>query len=320
MKISVIIPAYNAEQYIAKAIESCLEQTIPPDEIIVADDCSTDRTAEIAAGFPAPVRLLRLEKNSGVPVARNRAVEASTGDWLAFLDADDWFLPRKLELQRRCIAENPNAVVVYCKVRMQFADGTERDCVFVPPEAICWWLRYACPPIVSAAMVRRDAFESVGKWSPEHRSAEDWDLWLKVAERYPSAAFAAVPETLTMYRQVSGSLSADKLRIFKEENIPLIETRSLYRTAGLKRLLLRRKILAYHYFDMATILREQGSDQYFSHILTSLALWPLPFPRVMLPLKRYKFAAVMLAQHLGWWPNAFRSGNQVPIGHHNHGG
>jgi glycosyltransferase involved in cell wall biosynthesis len=113
MKISVIIPAWNAERYIAKAIESCLRQTFPPHEIVVVDDASTDSTAEVAESFPSPVQVIRLAENMGVSVARNRGVQASTGDWLAFLDADDWFLPEKLDAQRRCALEHEHAVLIY---------------------------------------------------------------------------------------------------------------------------------------------------------------------------------------------------------------
>ena len=124
VKFSVIIPAYNAERYIRKAVESCLGQTYAPYEIIVIDDASTDSTAAIAESFPSPVRVIRLAKNSGVSVARNRGVEASTGDWLAFLDADDWFLAEKLELQRRCALKNENAVLIYTRF-LSSLDGVE---------------------------------------------------------------------------------------------------------------------------------------------------------------------------------------------------
>ncbi|MGB0064624.1 MAG: glycosyltransferase [Terracidiphilus sp.] len=302
MKISVIIPAYNAEPYLAEAIASCLEQTEPADEIVVADDGSTDRTAEIAKQFSSQVKLVRLEKNCGLPSARNRAIEASTGDWLAFLDADDWFLPRKLELQRRSIQENPNAVLVYSGFRLRFPDGSERDGEFVPPGELHWRLRYHCPFQPCSVMLRRDAFNVLGGFDPDRRRCEDWDLWLRLASRFSADAFAAVPEPLVAYRQTPGSLSSNAMRMYEAKAV-IIESRSLYRTSGLNRFLLRRRLHAFNRYDAAVALREQGSAEYLNFVLSSLLLWP--FPDRMLPLARYKTAAVMFLQSCRLWPNPF---------------
>lgn len=96
--VSVIIPAYDEEAFVAEAIESCLAQTYPRVETIVVDDGSTDRTAEIAAGYDE-VELIRLRPNRGLPAARNAGVAASNGEILAFLDADDVMLPERLRIQ-----------------------------------------------------------------------------------------------------------------------------------------------------------------------------------------------------------------------------
>src|ERR1035438_8408874 len=106
MRISVIIPAHNTEDYIGKAIESCLSQIYSPAEIIVVDDGSTDGTPAKAESFPSPVRVIRLPKNLGVSAARNRGAESARGDWLALVDSDDWVLPELFERQRRCALEN----------------------------------------------------------------------------------------------------------------------------------------------------------------------------------------------------------------------
>ncbi len=303
MKISVIIPAYNAEPYIAQAIESCLQQTEPAEEIVVLDDGSTDRTAEVAERFSGRVRVVRLGKNSGLPTARNRAIEASTGDWLAFLDADDWFLPRKLELQRRCIQQNPNAVLVYSAFRLRFPDGSEQDGKFVPPSDLHWRLRYHCPFQPCTVMLRRDAFDTVGGFDPAYPRCEDWDLWLRIADRFSTDVFAAVPEPLAAYRQTPGSLSSSTVRMYKAKTA-VIDSRSLYRTSGVSRFLLRRRIHAFNHYDAAVEFREHGSTGFLGFILTSLLLWP--FPGRMMPLARYKTAAVMFMQSFGWWPNNFR--------------
>lgn len=105
-RFSVVIPAYNAAATLARAIESVRAQTWPAHEIIVVDDGSQDATAEIAAGFGETVTLIR-QANSGVSVARNAGAAAASGDWLAFLDADDWYAPDRLKWHAEWIAEDP---------------------------------------------------------------------------------------------------------------------------------------------------------------------------------------------------------------------
>ncbi|MCP5278335.1 MAG: glycosyltransferase family 2 protein [Thiobacillus sp.] len=104
-RFSVIIPAYNAEAFVARAIDSVLAQTWPAHEILVVDDGSVDKTAEVVAGYGERVRYLR-QDNAGVSAARNAGARAATGDWLAFLDADDWYYPDRLKWHADWIAQD----------------------------------------------------------------------------------------------------------------------------------------------------------------------------------------------------------------------
>jgi len=292
MKISVIIPAYNAEQYIRTAIESCLSQTYPPCDIIVIDDGSTDGTAAVAESFPSPVHVIRLPQNSGASVARNRGIQASTGDWIAFLDADDWFLPEKLERQRRCVLQNQQAVLAYTGWSIIALDGVESPGRFKPPEALLPMLRFRCNLHLASVILRREAFDSVGGFNPSLLVTEDWDLWLRLAARYSVQLFVAVPEPLVVYRRVAGSLSSNTMRFF-HERIPIMESNSLFAITGVSRFLWRQRILAYNYYDTAESLREEGSLSYLSFMLKSFVLWP--FPCVAMP-NRWKVAIVMAMQ------------------------
>jgi hypothetical protein len=111
MRISVIIPAYNVELFIKETVESVLDQTCPVSELIVVDDGSTDRTADIAESFGGPVHVLR-QDNAGASVARNRALEHASGDFIAFLDADDLWEPYKVERQIAYLAARPEVGTV----------------------------------------------------------------------------------------------------------------------------------------------------------------------------------------------------------------
>ncbi|HEY2324319.1 MAG TPA: glycosyltransferase family A protein, partial [Thermoanaerobaculia bacterium] len=111
--VSVVIPSYNYARYLGEAIDSALAQTLPPLEVIVVDDGSTDETSEVLATYADRIRVLR-QKNSGVAVARNSGIAAAHGEYVAFLDADDIWLPRKLELQMARFDESIG--LVHCGV------------------------------------------------------------------------------------------------------------------------------------------------------------------------------------------------------------
>lgn len=292
MRISVVIPAHNAELYVADAIESCLNQTFLPHEVIVVDDASTDNTARIAESYPAPVRVIRLTQNLGVAGARNRGALESSGDWIAVLDADDWFLPHKLEAQKRCAERNPNARIIYTGFRVS-KFGEEVDGYFAPVEDLPWKLRYRCPICVSTVMLRRDLFTELGGFDATVRIVEDWEFWLRIAERHTTKAFAAVPEPSAVYRCVAGGMSSSWIKMFKGREA-LVETRNLYGTTGIVRFCWRRLIRSFNYYEAAVALRGEGYEDYLGYMMKSLFLWP--FPGKILPLYRYKITLVMIAQ------------------------
>ena len=109
-KVSVIIPTYNCAHYLGQAIESVIGQTFRDFEIIVLDDGSTDNTSEIAGKYGNAIRYIR-QANGGLPAARNRAIEASTGEFVALLDSDDWWAPTKLRRQLDFMAWHPEYVI-----------------------------------------------------------------------------------------------------------------------------------------------------------------------------------------------------------------
>lgn len=122
-RFSVIIPAFNAATTLARAIDSVRAQSWPVHEIIVVDDGSTDDTVDVARRFGDAVRLIR-QRNSGVSVARNAGAAAATGDWLAFLDADDWYAPDRIKLHAAWIEEDATLDCLTGDYEYHDADGT----------------------------------------------------------------------------------------------------------------------------------------------------------------------------------------------------
>lgn len=294
MKISVIIPAHNAEKYIAQAIESCLDQNPAPHEVLVVDDASTDRTVEIAMRYPPPVRIIRIEQNNGCANARNRGVDEATGNWIALLDADDWFLPGKFEALNRCQQQNPDAKFLYSGFRA-LEGGRAWDIPAVPPSKLSSLLRYRSPLGVASVVFDRDASRQIGGFDTSYRYAEDWEFFLRFAARFSTRSFACVPETLSVYRIHEGSKSHNTMGIYQARK-RIVNGISLHGLSGLSRYLWRRKLNSFLYFDFSIMLREQNLPGDLAFVLRSLLLWPIPSEAI--PLRRYKVAAVMILQHL----------------------
>lgn len=175
-EISVIIPAFNAASYVGEAIQSVLDQTTPADEIIVVSDGSTDDTAQTAENFPA-VRVIHQE-NMGCAVARNTGINASSGEWLAFLDADDAWLPEKLFLQKDYLKNHPSCPAVFGMV----------DCFVSPEIDEKQKAKLFCPegPLIGicagAMLIRREAFFSVGAFDPKMRLSQFIEWFNRFAE------------------------------------------------------------------------------------------------------------------------------------------
>ena len=175
MSVSVIIPVYNGERYLAEAIQSVLDQTLPPDEIIVVDDGSTDGTAEIvmmsSVTTSVPIRYI-YQENQGPSVARNRGLHAARIDLVAFLDADDLWDLRKQEIQVAYLAANPDALMVWGLVQMFEMQGLDRVRLYEPWHG----------PYLGCALFRSEVFDRVGDFDAAMRLSEDLDWYLRARE------------------------------------------------------------------------------------------------------------------------------------------
>ena len=215
VKISVVIPAYNSAQSIERAVNSVLAQTRPPEEIIVVDDGSVDNTADILKSFGDKVKYIRQE-NAGASCARNTGINAAAGNWIAFLDADDEWLPKKLELQTNALGQNPDAVWCtgnfyrcLCDQKRRALDiNTAKITPLVKTDGSMDFFKaflrdaYGCTDTV---IVKKDVLLEAGRFYPSQTLFDDMDLWLRIAYLYPEIIF--VNEPLAVYHMSTKSLS-----------------------------------------------------------------------------------------------------------------
>ncbi|MEW5767211.1 MAG: glycosyltransferase [bacterium] len=215
-KVSVVIPTYNAAAYLPEAIDSVLAQTFQDYEIIVVDDGSTDNTREVLAPYQDRIRYIHQE-NAGPSPAKNKGIKEARGEFVAFLDADDIWLPEKLALQMEVFENDPEVSLVHANVVRFGENWTEL-------EEAQWQERIASPrrrftgyifqPLLmqnlictSAAVVKKSCFlddGEVGFFDQELVRAEDHDLWLRIARKYK---IGYVDRLLVRHRDHHGTLS-----------------------------------------------------------------------------------------------------------------
>jgi glycosyltransferase involved in cell wall biosynthesis len=192
--VSVVVITYNAAEYVAHAIESVLQQTWKNLELIVVDDGSTDETPQVVGRFGDHRLKYVRQDNQGPNAARNRGICESRGEFVAFLDADDWWLPDKICRQVSVAAANPNAGLVYSLAISVDVSGKEnaRTESIVTGRVVDQLLLGQCiAGSASSAMVRRKTIDSVGMFDASLQYAEDWEYWIRIASQFD---VACVPE------------------------------------------------------------------------------------------------------------------------------
>lgn len=209
--VSVVIPTYNCESYIAQTLASVLAQTHRHFEVLVVDDGSTDRTRQIVEQHGSPVRLIQ-QANQGVCVARNLGFAQSRGAFVCFLDHDDFWFPWKLHRQLEAFAAYPAAGIVFTDFALWFPDkgSFPTPAGMAPPDTeppeidpeysgyIYHQFLINCLALTSTAMIRRDAFAASKGFDPALPYSEDWDLWIRLSRQYP---FIKLSRASTLYRQ-----------------------------------------------------------------------------------------------------------------------
>ena len=187
MKISVVIPTFNRDKLLRRALDSVIAQSLPPFEIIVVDDGSTDSTGTIIKSCYAKDVQYLFQPNGGVSSARNMGIRSSGGDWLAFLDSDDEWLPSKLAKQAKALSKAPDYRV--CHSNEIWIRRGRRVNPMRKHEKSGGWIYRKCLPLCvispSSVLIHRMVFQSIGYFDEELPACEDYDFWLRVCSSYP---------------------------------------------------------------------------------------------------------------------------------------
>lgn len=206
--VSIIMPAYNAEKTIAESIQSVLNQTFRDWELIIINDGSSDSTSTIVIAYEDPRIILLEQQNSGVAEARNTGIQDAKGDWIAFLDSDDLWLNKKLEKFVAFIEKYPKKGLIYSNTRFftedpkiskpynqwkPFVENTDYETLLI--------YDYISTLTV---MVKREVFKAVGLFDANFFGTEDWDMWLRITEKYP---IGFLTEELSLYREHAQGIS-----------------------------------------------------------------------------------------------------------------
>ncbi len=200
MLVSILIPCYNAERWVTQAIETALTQTWPDKEVIVVDDGSTDGSLDEIKKFDGRIRW-ETGPNRGGNVARNRLLELARGEWLQYLDADDYLLPNKIANQMAFLASHAETDVVFGPTTLEYwtESGTHREISTVPephdPWILLarWYLRQTGGPLW-----RKQAIVDVGGWKPDQPCCQEHELYLRLL--MGAKRFAYCDEDGAIYR------------------------------------------------------------------------------------------------------------------------
>lgn len=220
--VSAVIPTYNNADLVCDGVAGALAQTHQPIEVIVVDDGSTDNTLDRLKRFGSEVQIIRQE-HAGPAVARNAGIHASSGEYVAFLDADDLWLPEKVA---RCVAlleANADAGVAYTGVRIFEMDTGLRYLLdqYAGSGQMARDLFVECRGVnTSTLVVRKKCLDAVSGFDEDFFRAQDWDLMIRLAERFD---YVHEPEALTERRLHARSLSVTHAHLYKKFNLLVLE-------------------------------------------------------------------------------------------------
>lgn len=273
--VSVIIPCFNLAKYLPEAIESVLMQTYRPLEIIVVDDGSTDDTSDVARRYgDRGVKLIRQE-NKGLAAARNAGLKVASGEYLALLDADDTFLPEKMQRQVEYMESHSDCGVCYCGI---YHYREEK-----PGELLNLKYDYYSGEAAKRALLRKNfinplsvvlrasAVKSIGWFNEGYRNTEDWEYWVRLA--FAGVQFDYLPQPLARYRMRATSMARQKSGLSGEVTRKRLQYQvftELYDRSSdeTRQIYALQSAVRYHYFKYTVARLEK-----FLPFLANIRIW-----------------------------------------------
>jgi glycosyltransferase involved in cell wall biosynthesis len=251
--VSVVIPTYNRARLLPKAVGSVLSQTYTEFEVIVVDDASTDNTEEAINDIADErIRYIRHEENRGGSAARNTGIKAARGEYIAFQDSDDEWLPGKLEKQMTVFSDTPPEVGVVYTGFWRVSNG-ER--IYIPGDDVKRKEGYILKELLRgnfvttpAIVVRKNCFEKVGLFDELLPRFQDWELTIRLARDFQ---FRIINEPLVVNTWQKDSLSMDQSALVKSLRLIIEKHRSLYERES-------RRLLASKYYSLGDMLCREG--------------------------------------------------------------
>ena len=272
---SIIIPAYNAIKYLPDTLESVLKQTFTDFEILIINDGSSDNVVEWFTNITDPGIKLISQSNQGVSAARNTGIAEAKGEYIAFLDADDLWSPTKLEKQLQCFANNPSLGLVHTAMTLVDEKGNSLGRTFtsnVEGDALKLLLENNTI-VTSSVIVRRNCLTTVGEFNINLNSSEDWELWVRIASRYP---IGLIKEPLVFYRQHPENTTKNWQMLEQDlysieqvfQSVPQELSYLKNRTYANAKIYLAWKALQTGYSKQAADFRNQAVKHYFKLLLS----------------------------------------------------
>lgn len=274
--VSVIIPTFNTALYLCSAIESVLSQTYKDYELIIIDDGSTDDTAHIVRPYQSDKVRYYFQVNRGVNSARNTGIQNANGQLIALLDADDTWHPSKLERQVQYMMNNPQIVLSSCALTL--VDENNRCIKIVHPETYDksdkvvheLYIRNIIYGGSSCVIIRKDCLNTVGCFDEVLHGAEDQDMWLRIAQRYP---VASIDEPLANIR-IHANNAHKNIPMMKHNQIMFIR-KHMHEKISIRKV----KSFSYVYLDAAH--EYYGQECYLASLFYSI------FSKILFPYKIY---------------------------------
>lgn len=267
LSVSVVIPLYNRAHTIKRCVDSVIKQSLPPDEIVLVDDGSTDKTEEVVAAIGDPrIRYVKLDRNCGAQAARNIGIKSASCDLISFIDSDDEWLPDKLRLEIAELAKRGEDHVVHCGA-WEYLEHENKKVIFPIPKLdgdVYKTLLAAPGPVFPSLLAKRECFYKIGFLDEKVPSYQEWDTSISLAKYYK---FAYVDEPLVVYHIHGGEMiSKNKLRQAEGWRYVVEKHRNeMLRVSG-------RTILASHYHQIGMFYFSAGRYPQVKEFLTKAFL------------------------------------------------